>query len=111
MLYIISRKASKPAIASTARSLARLQSHKSMDIKRSPGVEEFDLSVQTLGSLLEGTEFVLLHWHHPDIYTGKHGLPAPEFMIIHSISPSTHNPTPIELHGFPPWQIRLTEIQ
>ncbi|KAF8168147.1 hypothetical protein B0H34DRAFT_684406 [Crassisporium funariophilum] len=31
-------------------------------------------------------------------------------MIIHSIESSRGRPTPPELHGFPPWQIRLTEI-
>lgn len=39
------------------------------------------------------------------------GLSPPDFMIVHSLSAETtaHN-APLELHAFPPWHIRLTEI-
>lgn len=31
-------------------------------------------------------------------------------MIVHQISTSYNDRTPLELYGFPPWQMRLTEI-
>jgi len=37
---------------------------------------------------------------------GDHGFSSPELMIVHDMSRSTA----LELYGFPPWQIRLTEI-
>ncbi|KAG2072597.1 hypothetical protein BDR04DRAFT_1230339 [Suillus decipiens] len=37
------------------------------------------------------------------------GLPSPDFMIVHHVHPQDP-PPPLELHGFPPWQIALTEI-
>jgi len=37
------------------------------------------------------------------------GLVPPDFMIVHSINPPDAE-APLELHGFPPWHIRLTEI-
>jgi len=37
-------------------------------------------------------------------------LTAPDFLIVHSIGPC-NNRTPLELHGFPPWHIRLTEFR
>jgi dehydrodolichyl diphosphate syntase complex subunit NUS1 len=38
------------------------------------------------------------------------GLPSPDLMIVHHVCPQDP-PPPLELHGFPPWQIALTEIQ
>lgn len=41
---------------------------------------------------------------------GELGFPEPDLMIVHQVSPS-HPRKPLELYGFPPWQIRLTEIR
>jgi len=40
----------------------------------------------------------------------ENGLSSPDFMIIHPIDFFDTSSTPPELHGFPPWHIRLTEI-
>jgi hypothetical protein len=45
-----------------------------------------------------------------DRIAGPHSLSAPNFLIVHHLCPSDYA-LPLELHGFPPWQIRLTEIQ
>ena len=48
----------------------------------------------------------------PSFFIGDRGLPSPDFMIIHNVFPSLRRrKQPIELHGFPPWQITLTEFQ
>jgi len=86
-LHIISRSASKPAIASATRCLLD-------KIQNSPDpaqAKAYQLSVSDLNSMLEG------------------GLPSPDFMIVHHVYPQDPQP-PLELHGFPPWQITLTEI-
>lgn len=88
-LYLISSSSSKQAITAAARSICKLElSHSKVS------TEKFKLSVAELGQRLEG----------------KDGLPPPDFMIVHPMSPSKYNRTPLELHGFPPWQTRLTEI-
>jgi len=87
-IHIASHAAGKPAVASLARALAQLET------LRSHGAVEFRLSVEELGSHLEGT----------------YGFPSPDILIVYSISPSKHRRSPLELHNFPPWQIRLTEI-
>ncbi|KAG1864252.1 hypothetical protein DFJ58DRAFT_773272 [Suillus subalutaceus] len=75
-LHIISRSASKAAIASVAR-------------------------------FLLDEEFCRRQNSHDLDHEG--GLPSPDFMIIHHVR-TQDPPTPLELHGFPPWQIALTEI-
>ncbi|KAK0198036.1 hypothetical protein F5146DRAFT_1131014 [Armillaria mellea] len=88
-VYLISSSSSKQAIAAAARSICKLElSHSKVS------TDKFKLSVAELGQRLEG----------------KDGLPPPDFMIVHPMSPSKYNRTPLELHGFPPWQTRLTEI-
>ncbi|KAF7320391.1 DUF2235 domain-containing protein [Mycena kentingensis (nom. inval.)] len=81
-LCIASRRSGKPAIAAAATTLAQ---------KRAFGAPDTTLSVQTLDGLLEGPNSVS----------------APDFMIVHHLNST---PQPLELYGFPPWQIRLTEI-
>jgi len=44
------------------------------------------------------------------ITTDEDGLSSPDFMIIHHLTASCRVSAPPELHGFPPWQLRLTEI-
>ncbi|KAG1757624.1 hypothetical protein EDB19DRAFT_1658253 [Suillus lakei] len=77
-LHIISRSASKAAIASAARSL----------------LDE---------------EFRKRQEHITYLTSVSGGLPSPDFMIVHHVYPQDPQP-PLELHGFPPWQIALTEI-
>ncbi|KAJ7630898.1 hypothetical protein FB45DRAFT_1058820 [Roridomyces roridus] len=79
-LCIASRQCSKPAIAAAATQLARRR--------------QLDLSIESLNTLLEG----------------PHALAPPDFLIVHHLCPSNVMPRPLELYGFPPWQIRLTEI-
>jgi len=88
-LCIASRQSSKPAIAAAATSLARKQARTT----GTTGQQRFNLSVEMLNSILEG----------------PHSLSAPDFLILHHLCPSDHS-FPLELYGFPPWQIRLTEI-
>ncbi|KAJ7169840.1 hypothetical protein C8R46DRAFT_1090214 [Mycena filopes] len=84
---IASRRSSKPAVAAAATLLARRRAD-ALETKK-----ELELSVARLNSILEGPNC----------------LSAPDFLIVHHLRPSNY-PTPLELHGFPPWQIRLTEI-
>lgn len=89
-LCLASRRSSKQAIAAVASSLAS-QKRKSRRIVKQTRRDTFNLSVDVLDGLLEAED----------------GLSAPDFLIVHSVHPSC---TPLELHGFPPWHIRLTEI-
>ncbi|KAJ6519777.1 hypothetical protein C8R45DRAFT_952684 [Mycena sanguinolenta] len=84
-LCIASRQSSKPAIAAAATSLAR---------SRARAPEEPELTVENLNAIIEGPQ----------------SLSDPDFMIVHHLRPSDGPPLPLELYGFPPWQIRLTEI-
>ncbi|KAJ3569774.1 hypothetical protein NP233_g4830 [Leucocoprinus birnbaumii] len=94
-LCLLSSASSKSAIADLARSLY-------LDIKRKPkqagqrakAKGDFSLTVDAVNSLLENDD----------------GLSSPDFMIVHPVNPLQYNRTPLELHGFPPWHIRLTEI-
>lgn len=85
-LHFLSRESSKPAVAAAARTLA---------LERAPSSRKnrgsFDLTIESLNGVLEGNT----------------GFPSPDFIIVHSLYPST---APLELHGFPPWQSRLSEI-
>ncbi|KAG2159814.1 uncharacterized protein EDB93DRAFT_1112058 [Suillus bovinus] len=90
-LHIISRSASKAAIASAARFLLDEEVRRRQNSQDLDHVKAYELPISELNSMLEG------------------GLPSPDFMIIHHIR-SQDSPPPLELHGFPPWQIALTEI-
>ncbi|KIK70941.1 hypothetical protein GYMLUDRAFT_52117 [Collybiopsis luxurians FD-317 M1] len=89
-LHVLTREASKPTIAATARAMARVEGRSS----KSAVKNTFKLSISTLENHLEG----------------QNGLSPPDFMIIHPVHPSKYHRSPIELHGYPPWQVRLTEI-
>jgi len=89
-LHILTRESSKPFVAAISRSVARTERRNLKGAIK----DTFTLSVNSLESYLEG----------------KDGLSPPDFMIIHPVHPSKYHRTPIELHGYPPWQIRLTEI-
>ncbi|KAJ7932440.1 hypothetical protein B0H13DRAFT_1955484 [Mycena leptocephala] len=86
-LCIASRQSSKPAIAAAATSLARRRA-RTTDTEQEP-----ELTAERLNTIIEG----------------PHSLSAPDFLIVHHLCPSDYA-LPLELHGFPPWQIRLTEI-
>jgi len=90
-LHIISRSASKPAIASAARCLLDDAVYRRQNSHDPAHAKAYQLSTPDLNSMLEG------------------GLPSPDFMIVHHVYPQAPQP-PLELHGFPPWQITLTEI-
>jgi len=82
-LHLASRTSGKQAVADLAAFF--LQRHLSKKTS-----ETFTCSIEDLTSALQG----------------DHGFPAPDLMIVHDMSKSST----LELHGFPPWQIRLTEI-
>ncbi|KAF7306889.1 DUF2235 domain-containing protein [Mycena indigotica] len=84
-LCIASRNAGKSTLAATATSLAR---------RRMKDPSQPSVSVEILNALLEG----------PNCVT------APDFLILHPLRDADHSLVPLELYGFPPWQIRLTEI-
>ena len=48
-----------------------------------------------------------------DMYVvlGDRGYGPPDLMIIHNVTVPRRQSTPLELYSFPPWQVRLTEIQ
>jgi len=87
-VYLSSRQSSKPAIASAAQAFVSQNSQK----LRGPGA--FILTTEELQHLLDSDS----------------ALPSPDLMIVHPLSSSHYNQTPLELHGYPPWHIRLTEI-
>ncbi|KAF8078668.1 hypothetical protein FPV67DRAFT_71058 [Lyophyllum atratum] len=93
-LCLASRESSKPTIASLATLIASQDKRKSRRNAKHPKFDAFTLTVDALDSVLES----------------NHTLSSPDFMIIHPINPRHYNRTPVELHGYPPWHIRLTEI-
>ncbi|KAH9486977.1 hypothetical protein JR316_0001043 [Psilocybe cubensis] len=95
LLCFASWRCSKPAIATAAQELARKHSQKTRKGFRSRVRDAYRLSVDELNQILEGKD---------------DGLSSPDFMIIHPIESSSNILAPPELHGFPPWHIRLTEI-
>ncbi|KAF4572958.1 UPP synthase family protein [Pleurotus pulmonarius] len=92
-IKIISRQSSKGALAAAARSMAARR-HKLQTILRNPTPQDFSISIEDLNLLLEGEE----------------GFSSPDLMLLHSMKPPIAPVPPPELLGFPPWQIRLTEI-
>ncbi|KIP11370.1 hypothetical protein PHLGIDRAFT_124784 [Phlebiopsis gigantea 11061_1 CR5-6] len=85
-LHIASRNSGKPAVAELATSL-----------KHSRPVSQngkSTLSIADIQSVLEG----------------EHGLPPPDLMIIHRTTEHTYPKHVLELYGFPPWQLSLTEF-
>jgi len=90
-LCLASRESSKPAIASVAQELASRNRRIWRDKAR---FDDFILTVEEFHNLL-------------DCYDT---LSSPDFMIVHPLNPLHRNQRPLELHGYPPWHIRLTEI-
>jgi dehydrodolichyl diphosphate syntase complex subunit NUS1 len=98
-LHLLSRDAGKPQLAEAARRLAASKPDK--DAK---------LDVQAIDSLIFGV--LSLHAAMFDTFAETSidmtGLPEVDLIIVHPLSGSSN--WPIELHGFPPWQMRLAEI-
>jgi len=107
-INIVSREASKPFLTEVARHLAWSERREQ---KINSDYSTFQLSVPVLEKYLEGSCYIT-NPTNPLLKssTGRNGLSPPDFMIIHPVHPSKYNRLPMELHGFPPWQIRLTEI-
>ncbi|KAF9651887.1 hypothetical protein BDM02DRAFT_3184135 [Thelephora ganbajun] len=83
-IHVISRSSGKPAIARAAHVIAN-----------DPKWQQQRIGIQDLNAILGGDR----------------GLPSPDFMIVYNIFPSLHRrKQPLELYGFPPWQITLTEF-
>lgn len=92
-LYVVSRDSAKPAIAYAARSLLKNYVCDGFFAQQSyPLRDEFQLSSPELGAALQGS------------------LPPPDLMVVHSLLQPTLVVPPLELCGFPPWQIMLTEF-
>jgi len=85
-VHIACRQSGKPAIASAATQL--------LEAKPSEPVEICVTSEQEFNLILEG----------------DNGLPSPDLMLVHRVHRRQSHKSPLELHGFPPWQLRLAEI-
>ncbi|KAF8065387.1 hypothetical protein FPV67DRAFT_182281 [Lyophyllum atratum] len=94
ILCLASRQSSKPAIACIAESLVPRGDRKLQQDAHDPEMETFTLTDHALDTCLESVD----------------GLSSPDAMIIHYTDPLHRDRTPLELHGYPPWHIRLTEI-
>ncbi|KAI9462366.1 hypothetical protein BJY52DRAFT_144080 [Lactarius psammicola] len=90
VLQVVSRDTGKPTIAAVADSLLRNAAHRSSRKAK----EELSVSISDLEAILEG---------------GR-GYSAPDLMIVHQVTVPRRQCPPLELHSFPPWQLRLTEI-
>ncbi|GBE77997.1 Dehydrodolichyl diphosphate syntase complex subunit Nus1 [Sparassis crispa] len=92
-LHIVSRQSGKPTISRAASAILHSQRR-----RVSPQLSTYDENPgamqQLLVSLLEGDD----------------GFPSPDLAIVHYITPGRLHLFPMELHGFPPWQMRLTEF-
>jgi len=93
-LCLASRDSAKPAIASIAASLVPRDKPNPRKKPKYGRMDTFTLSEDKLHDLLEST----------------HTLSSPDVMIIHPTNPLRYNRTPLELHGFPPWHLKQTEI-
>ncbi|EIM92523.1 uncharacterized protein STEHIDRAFT_107012 [Stereum hirsutum FP-91666 SS1] len=82
---LVSRDSGKPAIASVANHLRT---------SRTPETPSTAPSVTDLDHILEG----------------ENGFSPPDLIIVHHITPEKYANAPLELYGFPPWQVRLSEI-
>jgi len=93
VVQVASQTAGKSMIVSVANRLL-CSTQQNCDIVRGSDAKNFTVSVTELQYVLEG----------------EHGFPAPDLMIIHHVTCPSRQRPPMELHAFPPWQIRLTEF-
>lgn len=83
-VHVVSRSSGKPAVARAAHVMAN-------DLEW----QQQKIGVQDLNAILEGDR----------------GLPSPDLLIQYNVFPSLRQRRqPLELYGFPPWQITLTEF-
>ncbi|KEP54118.1 PaRep2b domain protein [Rhizoctonia solani 123E] len=87
-INIISDKDGRTEVALCARQIAAFQKTQS---KQLDPVTLFKLDINTLDAVLEAK------------------LQSPDMLLVHSMAPGLFK-RPLELHAFPPWQIRLTEM-
>ncbi|GJJ08812.1 hypothetical protein Clacol_003031 [Clathrus columnatus] len=83
-LHLLSREASKPALAELTKTL--VQRH-----KEDASADKFVLTVENVNTILEV----------------ESGFTPPDLLIVYLLYPST---APLETHAYPPWHIRLSEI-
>ncbi|KAH8100662.1 hypothetical protein BXZ70DRAFT_167614 [Cristinia sonorae] len=86
-LHLICRATGKPALARVAQHFLQVQ-------RQSKASVHILDSIDDVGVCLEG----------------ERGLSPPDLMIVHDMA-SSRRQRPLELHGFPPWQMRLTEFR
>jgi len=107
-IHLVSRESSKPAIASVARSYIQTAKRTARNTKDDL---KFELYPEELASVLEGMSIGAVRvYGNCNFFAGQQGLPSPDLMIVHHISRSQRNQASLELHGFPPWQVQLTEL-
>ncbi|QRV76612.1 hypothetical protein RhiJN_04627 [Ceratobasidium sp. AG-Ba] len=87
-LNIISDKDGRTEVALCARQIAAFQRDQKTPLD---SASLFQLDINTLDAVLEAK------------------LQSPDMLLVHSMSPGVFK-RPLELHAFPPWQIRLTEM-
>ncbi|KAF8761281.1 dolichol biosynthetic process [Rhizoctonia solani] len=87
-INVISDKDGRTEVALCARQLAAFQ--KTQNKQLDPATL-FKLDINTLDAVLEAK------------------LQSPDMLLVHSMAPGLFK-RPLELHAFPPWQIRLTEM-
>ncbi|KAH9968774.1 hypothetical protein BC827DRAFT_280646 [Russula dissimulans] len=96
-LHFVSRDTGKPAIAAIADNLLNRATEglrrRAVSANGDAGV--FKVTVADLQTILEGDR----------------GYDPPDLMIVHHVTLPRRQFTPLELYSFPPWQVRLTEIQ
>ncbi|KAG8763929.1 hypothetical protein FRC11_008877 [Ceratobasidium sp. 423] len=85
---IISDKDGRTEVALCARQIAAFQKTQN---KQLDSAALFKLDINTLDAVLEAK------------------LQSPDMLLVHSMAPGLFR-RPLELHAFPPWQIRLTEM-
>ena len=112
MLQFVSRDTGKPTIAAVADSLLRSIAHQPRR-KAKEEAEEFSVSIPDIEAILEGDKkrFIACDMSsRPTFNQGARGYKAPDLTIVHHVTVPRRQCPPLELHSFPPWQLRLTEI-
>ena len=112
MLQFVSRDTGKPTIAAVADSLLRSIAHQPRR-RAKEEAEEFSVSIPDIEAILEGDKKrFIAHGmsSRPTSNQGARGYKAPDLTIVHHVTVPRRQCPPLELHSFPPWQLRLTEI-
>ena len=114
-LHLVSPDTGKPTIAAVADSLFRKAANglRRNAVPVATDAELFKISVSDLQDILEGIEMIC---HTSPLLmsvflVGDRGYGPPDLMIVHNVTVPKRQSAPLELHSFPPWQVRLTEIQ